>query len=116
MEFLKKNNIETGKYYVGIYLDNPQMTQPEKLRSEIGVIVMNEVNDTGIYKFKKVMDFNAISTWYHSMEEIAGAWNALGIYLMKNGLIPAGPGFEFYKTDKDPSDISAECFFPIKEI
>lgn len=114
MAFLKKEKIETGEFYVGIYLDNPQMTAPEKLRSEIGVMVKGTVADTGKYKLKKVEGFTAISTWYHSMEEIVGAWNALGKHLMANGLIPAGPGYEFYKTDKDPSDMSAECFFPIK--
>ena len=114
MAYLRQNGIETGPYSVGIYLDNPQMTAPENLRSEIGFMVKKEVKTSGIYKYKKVEGFKAISTWYHSMDEIQGAWNALGAYLMKNSLIPAGPGYEFYKADKDPSIISAECFFPIR--
>jgi len=115
MAFLKKNKIETGKYYVGIYLDSPQMTAPEKLRSEIGVMVKGKIADTGKYKIKKVDGFTAISTWYHSMDEIQEAWNALGRHLTANGLVPAGPGYEFYRTDKDPADMSAQCFFPIQD-
>ncbi|MEN8155257.1 MAG: GyrI-like domain-containing protein [Acidobacteriota bacterium] len=115
MAYLKQNKIETGPYSVGIYLDNPQMTAPDKLRSEIGFMVKNEVKPDGIYKYKKVDDFTAISTRYQSMKDIQGAWDALGKYLMKNSMIPAGPGYEFYKTDKDPSKISAECFFPVME-
>lgn len=115
LAFVKESKIETGEYYVGIYLDNPQMTPAEKLRSEIGVMVNGKVADTGKYKMKKVEGFTAVSTWYHSMDEIAGAWNALGKHLMTRGLIPAGPGYEFYRTDKEPSDMSAECFFPISE-
>ena len=116
MAYLKKNGIETGPYSVGIYLDNPQMTPPEKLRSEIGFMVKKAFKADGIYKYKKIESFYAISTWYKSMDEIQGAWNALVIYLMKNKLIPAGPGYEFYKSDKAPTDFSAECFFPIKEL
>ena len=115
MAYLKMSGIETGPYSVGIYLDNPQMTPPEKLGSELGFMVKKEVKTSGIYKYKKVDGFKAISTRYGSMNDIQGAWDALGKYLMENGLIPAGPGYEFYKTGKDPSVISAECFFPVME-
>jgi len=111
--YLKKNEIETTPYSVGIYLDNPQMTEPEKLRSEIGFMVKNAVKTNGIYKYKKVNGFKAISTFYNSMKEIQGAWDSLGKYMKLKKLMPAGPGYEFYKTNKDTSKISAECLFPI---
>lgn len=114
MAYLKKNNIKTGPYSVGIYLDNPQKTAPEKCRSEIGFMVQGPVKTAGLYKYKKVDGFKAISTFYRSMMDIQGAWDALVKYLATNNLIMVGPAYEFYETHKDPSVISAECLFPIK--
>lgn len=111
-EYIENENIETNKYSLGVYYDDPSQVAENDLRSEIGMMVKQKVKSDR-FKYKKVDGFKAATIRYKNIDEIQTAYAVLSKYMQEKKLTPVGPAFEFYYTYNE-NNIDAEIIFPVK--
>lgn len=114
MAHISQNNLPMGPYSLGVYYDDPEKVPENKLRSEVGYMVTDQVKESGVYKYKKIPAGKAVSVRYKSMEDIYPAYDALAAYIEKKGLNTEEFSLEIYYSN-DPNVVDAEILMMIRE-
>ncbi|MCG8700123.1 MAG: GyrI-like domain-containing protein [Bacteroidales bacterium] len=113
MAYIGENNIKTGPYSVGLYFDDPKTVAEDKLRSQVGHMIVGKSATNEVFKTKTVRSGKAVSVTYHNMSEIMDAYEALGGYILDKGLKTEGFSIEVYKS-QDPAKMETEILMLLK--
>jgi len=107
MQHMQNQNILPAGPMVGIYYGDPELTDPEKMRWEIGFPISEQVQVLAPLE-KKVWSFTTVAVSVH-----LGPYDKAGETILKmqewleaNGYAQSGPILERY-LDPDPSRVSA---------
>lgn len=111
--YLEKNNIE-GDIAVGEYFDDPQMTPADKLRSNIGFIVDENVSVSEPYNMKTVELKAYAVAEFKGLPQVGPfiVYPAMGKWCETNGYEMNGPCFELYRMVDEK--IETEYLAPIE--
>lgn len=114
MEYLKTNEIPMGPHVLGVFYDDPAQIPEDKLRSEAGFMVQEEVEVGDGFFYKKIPTGKAVTAKYHSMEEITPAYEAVGKYIVDNEIKTVPYSIEIYYST-NPNVMDGEILFLIEE-
>lgn len=119
--FVQKQNILwSGTEFIAVYIDDPEITESEKLRTDVCVTIQNQVSTEGRIKVGEISRGKyAIFLYkgpYHNLESVYSKifceWLPQSNYELANK-----PSFEKYVNDPSntkPEDLETEIYIPLK--
>ncbi len=93
----KENKVRPGFYPIGIFHDPPDITSPDKLRSEVGIQVYSRGRSQGKIRVREVPAMK-VATISHKgpASEYPKTYDTLRRWVQNNGYEWAGPAIEVY--------------------
>lgn len=105
--------------HVGIYYDDPKITESEKLRADICLVLPFKMKPEGEIGVKEIAGGKYVAFLYKgSYEKLNEVYDTIyGKYIPEGGFhIDSRPGFEIYLNDPEctpPVDLQTEIYVPI---
>jgi AraC family transcriptional regulator len=113
--WLGSHNLQPLGNSFGIFHDDPAKVPAEKLRSELCVPVVANVQSSGEIHVKEIAEFKAATITYQGEANIVPAYNQLYDWLHAQGYRDAGPLYEVYLS-MPGEELRAEVFVPIAKV
>lgn len=116
----KEQKVMPGFYPMGIYLDNPEITSPEKCRSEVGITFKGNAKEQSGIKIKSMPEMKvAVISHKGPGTEFKNTYARLREWIDQKGYEGSGPCIEIYS--KKPEVINgvtilyAKVMMPVKK-
>lgn len=116
----KEQKVMPGFHPMGIYCDDPAVTSPEKLRSDIAITFKGNGKPSGGIKTRKLPAME-VATLSHKGPgtEYANTYAKLAQWIAANGYVVSGPSIEVYSKKPEVVDgvmiLYAKVMMPVKK-
>jgi len=103
----KAKKVRPGLQALGIYHDNPEMTPPERCRSEVAIPIYSRAPPEGGIKVRKLPAMTVAATSHEGpASEFRNTYSALNAWVEEHGYEWSGPSIEVYS--KKPAVVGGQ--------
>ena len=119
-DWVKEKKVMPGFHPMGIFLDNPKRTPPDKCKCQLAIPVYGKVKGEGDIKIAKLPAMK-VAAYSHkdSGKEYQDSYDKINDWIKKNGYTVSGPPIEIYSKKpemvKGEMIIYAKIMFPVKK-